>query len=180
MNESLEFHYKEMVRLASIFDSHSKDAFNDFKLLGAVGALLSWGPLSLSFEQIQPKAMLLGFLAILAVTGLVGIFALMRQSVVNFQLKELIFFETQIRQCLNGPELATFRVAEHWAAWSKTRQRRLGQHFYFLFYFVILAVPCVALFPNRFYMGIYVAAAMVVFAFHFRALSIVYPKGDRA
>jgi hypothetical protein len=57
MNESLEFHYKEMVRLASIFDSHSKDAFNDFKLLGAVGALLSWGPLSLSFEQIQPKAM---------------------------------------------------------------------------------------------------------------------------
>jgi hypothetical protein len=77
MNESLEFHYKEMVRLAAVFDSHSKDAFNDFKLLGAVGALLSWGPLSSSFEQIQPKTMLLGFLAILAVTGLVGIFAVL-------------------------------------------------------------------------------------------------------
>jgi len=180
MNESLEFHYKEMVRLAAIFDSHSKDAFNDFKLLGAVGALLSWGPLSLSFEKNQPKVMLLGFLAILAVTGLVGIFALMRQSVVNFQLKELIFFETRIRQCLNEPELETFRVAEHWVAWSKTRQRHLGEHFYFLFYFVILAVPCVALFPNWFSMGIYVVAVIVVFAFHYRALSIVYPKGDLA
>jgi len=180
MNESLEFHYKEMVRLAAVFDSHSKDAFNDFKLLGAVGALLSWGPLSSSFEQIQPKTMLLGFLAILAVTGLVGLFALMRQSVVNYQIKELKFFETQIRQCLSGSELETFRVAEHWLAWAKTRQRRLGQHFYFLFYFVILAVPCVALYPNWIYMGIYVVVALVVIALHFRALSIVYPKEDIA
>lgn len=178
MNESLEIHYKEMVRLAAIFDSHSKDAFNDFKLLGSLGALLSWGPISLSFEQIQPKIMLLGFLAILAVTGLVGLFALMRQSALNFQLKELILFETQIRQCLNGSELDTFRVAEHWFSLAKPRQRRLGNHFYVLFYFVILTVPCVALYPNWISMGIYMAAALIVIGLHHKALSIVYPKND--
>jgi len=40
--------------------------------------------------------------------------------------------------------------------------------------------PCIGLFPNWFSVGIYAVAAIVVFAFHYRALAIVYPKGDHA
>jgi len=37
--------------------------------------------------------------------------------------------------------------------------------------------PCIGLFPNWFSAGIYAVAAIVVFAFHFRALAIFYLKG---
>ncbi len=45
IDDVLSYHYKEMARISNIADSHIQGVFGDFKLLMAVGGMLSWKPI---------------------------------------------------------------------------------------------------------------------------------------
>jgi len=174
MNSKLEHHYKEFVRLSEVCDKHVESSFNDFKLLGALGALLSWGPISNITGKVPPDLVLIGFLAIIVITGLIGIYSLLRQSVVNFYLQEIQEYEEAIRKDLGDNSMGTFRVAEHWSQWSKTQQRKIGTVFYVLFYLAAILIPTLVLWDSPKERAIYLIVAAVIIAMHILTISIVY------
>lgn len=122
-SQIVDIYYQELARLADRTEELMHSAFEDIKLLGGIGALLSLKPLlalsplaSVSHPQLY---LLLGFLLIVLALGVVGFAALMKQSVVLFYLHEIQRYESEIRNLLGQQHASTFRVAEMWYLWAK-------------------------------------------------------------
>jgi hypothetical protein len=189
MNESLEYTYKEMIRLSQICDSYTKSSFDDIKLLGAIGSLLAWKPISevalsigrkgQEIPQTNDDFIFFGFLAILFITAIVSIAALLKQSVVFFYINELRYFEKKFREELGTAETKTFRVAENWTDWSKRKQRPIAIIFYFLFYFVLTVLPTCFLWTNKNNAIIYLFASLFVVSLHIGATKILHDKNSK-
>jgi len=190
--QALEIHYRELARLADHSENLTSTAFDDIKLLGGVGALLSWKPLlgqiSGSGAQAQQVYLLLGYLLIVLALGIIGYAALMKQSVVLFYLREIQRYEAEIRRRLGQENADTFRVAAMWHGWSEKTQQPLGRLFYGHFYLVIVLFPsCVLLFsggpaPNSaswLLAGICFVVSVAVCLTHYRATTkIVYTPAN--
>lgn len=186
--QALEIHYRELARLADHSGNLTCTAFEDIKLLGGVGALLSWKPLlgqiAESGAQAQQVYLLLGYLLIVLALGIIGLAALMKQSVVLFYLREIQRYEAEIRRRLGQENADTFRVAAMWHQWSEKTQRPLGRLFYVHFYLIIVLFPSsVLLFsgdraPNQtscLFAGICFVVSVGVCLTHYRATTrIVY------
>ncbi len=183
MSDKLDFKYREMVRLAEKSDEYTKASFEDFKLLGALGALIAWKPvveLLSGKPGVDKNILLIGFLAILAVSAVIGMFGLLRQSVVNFYLHELEKFEKEIRLELDDVDTATFRVAENWRMEGRKKQRRVAVRFYGLFYLVLIAYPTAILFVDctPLSAGIYLVSSIGIFLLHMSTTAIVHGDGQ--
>lgn len=182
VSEKLEFKYKEMVRLAEKSDEYAKSSFDDFKMLSALGVLLAWKPMSDIFipDMLMAKSnkfLFIGFLAILFVIAFIGLFGLMKQSVVNFYLEEIQAFEEEVRQELQDTNTNTFRVAENWMKRGSNKQRKVALRFYSLFYMVITIYPSAILASgSKVYAIAYFVAALLIAVLHFNTAMIVHGK----
>jgi hypothetical protein len=178
MNEKLELKYKEMVRLAEKSDEYAKSSFEDFKMLSALGALVAWKPIFdiINGESAQSsKLLFIGFLAILFIIAFIGLYALLKQAVVNFYLKELQIFEKDIRKEMGDEDTSTFHVAENWNNVGSKKQRAVAVRFYLLFYAIIIIFPTTILFFDSKYLALaYLISALFVVVLHFNATQIVY------
>jgi len=180
-NETLDYKYKEMVRLAEKSDEYAKSSFEDFKMLSAVGTLLAFKPATifLDFNGIGEEVLLIsGFLAILFIIAFIGFFGLMKQAIVNFYLGQIIVFEKEVRKELNenDHEIQTFRVAENWKLNGRIKQRNLAKKFYSLFYFVISIYPTVIIYIDTkfiFAFGYFVTSMLIV-ALHYTTAKMVH------
>lgn len=180
-NDALSYHYKETVRLANISDSYAKGAFADFKMLAAVGAILTWEPF---YEAVYREytgdinILFLGFVAILIMLAIVGIMNLQKLLIINFYLEQLQCFETEIRSLLGNQNSSTFRVAENWRTRASGKQMILGWIFYALFYIAAIT-PTYILYLNNpicYEWYIYLTIALIVIGVHIGAVVIVHKK----
>ena len=85
-NQRLEYLYKEYVRLSDKAEDFIKSTYDDFKMFGAVSAIIViWKPISELITPINSKAdssliLFLGFLSLLIVLGIIALLNLVKQS----------------------------------------------------------------------------------------------------
>jgi hypothetical protein len=141
--ERLDYLYREYVRLGEYSDSYIRSSFEDFKLLGAIGALLVWPPIAGAFDEDSSGSILLvGFIAILFIVAILGVRNLLKVSVIAIYIEQLERLEAEIRAELGTPQTKAFRLAESWVGRGMRRQGRIALRFHLLF-IVLLGV-----FPN--------------------------------
>lgn len=80
----MEYVYKEYVRLHEVANAYAHSSFDDFKLLAAVGLILTWAPFGSLFtgETASPEVLFLGFVAILLIIAIIGTRDFLKQSLI--------------------------------------------------------------------------------------------------
>lgn len=80
--EDRDLLYKEYVRLAECCNGYIKDSLQDIKLLGAIGAVLAWDPVTRMLEldaRMNQPVTPVGFTTLLALGHLASILYLLRE-----------------------------------------------------------------------------------------------------
>lgn len=106
-NQRLDYLYKEYVRLNQQAEEYIKSAFEDFKLMGVIGATIAlWKPVVDIIVLANPKIdysglLFIGFLSLLLVVATIGFWNLIKQSFIIFFADNLQGYEEEIRRELN-------------------------------------------------------------------------------
>lgn len=106
-NQRLDYLYKEYVRLNQQAEEYIKSAFEDFKLMGVIGATIAlWKPVVDFIVLANPKInysslLFIGFLSLLLVVATIGFWNLIKQSFIIFFADNLQGYEEEIRRELN-------------------------------------------------------------------------------
>ena len=167
--------------MAEISEEYAKSSFEDFKMLSAIGALLTFEPATSLFKLNDEMFLLIGFLSILLIISFIGFYGLMKQSIAVFYLNEICKFEAEIRDLIkdqNG-EMSSFKVAENWRAFGSKNQRIVAKRFYLLFYIVVSCFPSAVLFVSccSLKAAIYFFISIAVCIFHFSTAKMIHdPK----
>lgn len=112
--QRLDYLYKEYVRLSQQAEEYIKSAFDDFKLMGVIGATIAlWKPIVDVIVLANPKIdysglLFLGFLSLLLIIAIIGFWNLIKQSFIIFFADNLQGYEEEIRKEFN--ELGNSRV----------------------------------------------------------------------
>lgn len=113
-NQRLDYLYKEYVRLNQQAEEYIKSAFEDFKLMGVIGATIAlWKPVVDIIVLANPKInysglLFIGFLTLLLIVATIGFWNLIKQSFIIFFADNLQGYEEEIRRELN--EMGSSRV----------------------------------------------------------------------
>jgi hypothetical protein len=113
-SQTLEYLYKEYVRLAELGDSHLKGEQADCKPVAAIGLLLAWKPIT-DLTSASSTILLLGFIAILFISSIVGIRAFLKDSFIQYCGYQMGFYEEVIRKHLNCSEPHIFQFSTDWS-----------------------------------------------------------------
>lgn len=180
-SQLLEYLYKEYVRLSNLCDAYAKSSFDDFKLLGAIGALLAWKPVA-ELATASPFVVLLGFLAILFIVAIIGTRDLLKQSLINYYLSQIKFYEEEIRKILAHTDAPTFCFAIHWESWSQQKHLPIISRLYLLIVLAVTVLPSIILTTQRphWYAAIYVLAALFSLIVYLSAALVLYGKSKRS
>ncbi len=106
-NQRLDYLYKEYVRLNQQAEEYIKSAFEDFKLMGVIGATIAlWKPVVDIIVLANPKInysglLFIGFLSLLLVIATIGFWNLIKQSFIIFFADNLQGYEEDCRRELN-------------------------------------------------------------------------------
>ncbi len=106
-NQRLDYLYKEYVRLNQQAEEYIKSAFEDFKLMGVIGATIAlWKPVVDVIVLANPKInysglLFIGFLTLLLIVATIGFWNLIKQSFIIFFADNLQGYEEEIRRELN-------------------------------------------------------------------------------
>ena len=106
-NQRLDYLYKEYVRLNQQAEEYIKSAFEDFKLMGVIGATIAlWKPVVDIIVLANPKInysglLFIGFLTLLLIVATIGFWNLIKQSFIIFFADNLQGYEEEIRRELN-------------------------------------------------------------------------------
>jgi hypothetical protein len=173
--QTLEYLYKEYVRLGELCENYTKSSFEDFKLLGAISVLLAWKPIA-EFTAASTSIILFGFLAILFIVAIVGTRDLIKQSIISYYLSQIKIYEEEIRINLDRPDASTFRSAINWEYWSRQKHAPVLSRFYLLINLIVIIFPTVMLISQKphWYAGIYAALALVVLSIYLSAVKVLY------
>jgi hypothetical protein len=142
--DDLDILYKEYVRLNARLDTIIDGSWADFKLLGAIGALIAWPPLAQSnlFSTSDlALALFVGFVGILFVIVVLGMRDLIKQSVMQHYMFELQLQEEAIRARLQHDTPQSFHLADHWLGHRVRTWRGIVSRFYLSFYLFLFAFP---------------------------------------
>ena len=142
--DEVELLYREYVRLNARLDGIVDGVWNDFRLLGAVGALVAWAPIAQSglFSQSDPAPLLfIGFVGILIVVSVIGVRNLIKETVIAHYLLELRSCETDLRSQLDPAKLHSFRAAAHWLDHRAVTWRGVLSRFYLLIGVFLVLFP---------------------------------------
>lgn len=173
--ESLTYHYQEMVRLSNGVDAAVKDIFGDFKLLAAVGGILSWKPIHDAFQLGGPNdssLLFIGFVAIIFFLAIAGVMNLQRQLLVNFNIEQIRQYELEVRTLLGNKDARTFRNAENWQTGASSKLVLVSLIFNLHFYAAILMPVFLLEFDP--YGWIYLIIAVVAIMLNTLTLYIVH------
>jgi hypothetical protein len=165
--------YKEYARLSDKAEDFIKNAYEDFKLLGVVSAVIViWKPISEVVLPISPKLnssliLFLGFLSLLIVVGLIALTNLIKQSYTWYFVHNLQAYEVEIRK-----ELGEVENSQIFSFYIDKEKTRFVTASYRLSYraFVISLISVVTLLPfiilcysNIFYAVLYVSISLLGF-----------------
>ena len=180
-SHSLEYLYKEYVRLSERCASYVKSSFDDFKLFGAVGAVaLAWKPIADAnlFGRVDKSVVLLyGFIVILFIVIILGIFNALKQSLVVYYLQELRVYEAEIRAQLGQTDKMTFRWTESYPKWRNTAVKRIAVHLTIVLFLIVILFPTIVLlFDHPLYAGIYGFVSLVALAVYLNAAKIIFKE----
>jgi len=109
-NQRIDLLYKEYARLNDKVEDHIKNVYEDFKFLGAIGAIIVlWKPISdlvpLTDVKIEYDGLLfLGFLSLLLTWGLILFLNLTKQAYMFLLVHNLRSYEEEIRRELHEQE----------------------------------------------------------------------------
>lgn len=145
---NLDLIYKEYVRLSQRMDTIIDGSWNDFKLLSAIGALLAWAPISQSnlfSGQDNGIVMLVGFTGILIIISVIGMRDMIKQSIIQYYLDQLIFYEDDIRIQLNQPDTKSLRCIRNWSDQRYKQHKIIVMLFYSLICLFVLIFPFVTI-----------------------------------
>src|SRR3989442_944914 len=144
---SLEYVYKEYVRLSERCASYVQSSFDDIKLFGVGGLAFAWKPIVDHFEPEQPgntaqsRLLFYGFLTILLVVIIFGIFNLLKQSLVTYYLRHLRAYETEIRADLGDINKVAFEWTESYSKWRKNVVIRIFVHLLIVVCLAVIGFP---------------------------------------
>jgi hypothetical protein len=169
-NQRLEYLYKEYVRLSDKAEDLIKSTYDDFKLFGAVGAIIViWKPISEFITPVNSKfspslALLLGFLSLHMVLGIIVLLNLVKQSYTWYFVHNLQAYETEIRKELNETEVSqvfNFNIAKEEKRFITAVYRLSFRTFIMFFSFAIISIPSIILCSsNIFYAAIYLLISL--------------------
>jgi hypothetical protein len=145
---SLEYVYKEYVRLSERCASYVQSSFDDIKLYGVSGLAFAWKPIVdyLKLNQTDKSPVLFyGFLTILLVVIILGIFNLLKQSLVIYYLRHLRAYETEIRADLGEINKVAFEWTESYSEWRKKIVIRIFLHLQIVVCLAVIVFPIVIL-----------------------------------
>lgn len=145
---SLEYLYKEYVRLSERCASYVQSSFDDFKLYGASGLVFALKPIldSSQFSESTKNLMLFyGFLTILLVTMILAIAHMVKQSLVVYYLQYLRAYESRIKAELGLTDEATFQWAEDYSKWRRKVVAPIFIHLLIVLIFTVILFPTVIL-----------------------------------
>lgn len=169
--DRLAYLYKEFARTAGTVHALVHSSFDDFRLLGAIGVLLAWPPLTKSdlFDSRSSRestVLLIGFLAFLFLVGALVVRDLLKQSIIRFQVEQVARLEAEIRKELALSESTAFRQAASWANWERQWYTPLLGHFALLFVLILLGFPdfVLALDGEPWHVAVYTGTFAVVSA----------------
>jgi len=157
---SVEYIYKEYVRLSERCVSYVQSSFDDIKLFGASGLVFVWKPIvDTRFFDGTNKSFFLfcGFLTILLVVIILGIFSLLKQSLVIYYLKHLRAYEAEIRADLGQINKVAFEWTESYSRWRKNVVIRIFFHLLLVVGLTTILFPIVILLQESSprYAGVY-------------------------
>lgn len=186
-NLYLKHIYLEYERLHHLWDSYSKSSFDDFKLLGAVGLIIAWGPITkcLSKENTTGSSMadptiFFGFLGILFIIAIIGIRDLLKQSIIVFCMKEIRHYENELSSILQNQNTHLFCISNQWRTWFRQKHSRIAFYFYLLCLIFSLIYPTAIMSlmcNNWIYPGIYLGFGIILSIFSFKCIYVIYKNG---
>ncbi|NER79304.1 MAG: hypothetical protein F6K42_06910 [Leptolyngbya sp. SIO1D8] len=172
-NRRLEYLYKEYTRLSDKAEDFINRSYDDFKLFGAVSAIIViWKPLS---EFIVPKnayldsslALFLGFLSLLTVLGLIALLNLLKQSYTWYFVHNLQAFEQEIRKELGeavDSQVFNFNLAKEEKRFITSVYRLSFKTLVMSFAFAVIFIPSAILFYSKvLYAVIYLLISLLGF-----------------
>lgn len=153
-SQRLEYLYKEYVRLSDKAEDFIKSTYDDFKLFGAVSAIIViWKPISELIasgnSRLDPSLVLfLGFLSLLTVLGIIALLNLVKQSYTWYFVHNLQAYETEIRKELGeagDSQVFNFNIAKEEKRFITAVYRLSFRAFLMSFAFAVISTPSIIL-----------------------------------
>jgi len=168
--EARELLYKEYVRLAECCNGYVKDALSDIKLLGGIGAVLAWDPISRMLEldaRLDQPVTPVGFTTLLLVVMFVLFYNLLKQSIFFFHQARMRRFETRLNVLYPGAE-PVFALALAWPNWQRRVHDRIALLTFAIFYTILIAFPTTLMVLQGFgrWAMLYIGLALVLSLAH--------------
>jgi hypothetical protein len=178
--QRLDYLYKEYVRLSEQAEEYIKSAFEDFKLMGVIGATIAlWKPIVDAIQLASPDIdadglLFLGFLSLLLVIAIIGFWNLMKQSFIIFFADNLQGYEEEIRKALNeqgGSRVFNLNLEKEIKLIES--YRTTFRAFLAIFALATTGIPFLILLPIELtYALIYLSVSLSIFLLYFRVLKL--------
>jgi hypothetical protein len=169
-SQRLEYLYKEYVRLSDKAEDLIKSTYDDFKLFGAVGAVIViWKPISefttLVNSKLSPSLTLfLGFLSLHVVLGIIVLLNLVKQSYTWYFVHNLQAYEAEIRKELDEAEVSkvfNFNIAKEEKRFITAVYRLSFRTLVMFLSFAVISIPSIILcYSNLLYAAIYLLISL--------------------
>jgi hypothetical protein len=172
-NQRLEYLYKEYVRLNDKADDLISSTYDDFKLLGVVGAvIIVWKPISEIILPTIPRLdsslfLFLGFLSLLIILGLIALVNLIKQSYTWYFVYNLQAYELEIKKELDeakNSQIFNFNLGKEETKFIIASYRLAFRTFVFAMAAFITLVPFVILcYSSVVYAVLYLSISLIGF-----------------
>ncbi len=162
--KSLDILCEEYVRLRTRYEALVDSSFGDFQYLAAIGGLIAWPPLATSdiFQAADTGLRLLvGFIGILFLIGILATRDMVKWSIIEFYLQEMLNCERAIKLLLK-PDIQVFHFAHNWPKHYREHYVPVFIRFTLLFVLLLLFFPVGVLYLRGEYS--YVVVYLVGFA----------------
>ncbi|WP_375768677.1 hypothetical protein NR798_44540 [Archangium gephyra] len=157
----IDYVYKEYVRLNEKVDAYLQGSFSDFKMLAALGSLVSFAISGLALyahngkvelgvagpagQQHVAQMAFVGFLCALSVAAILWFRDLLKQSIIEALVQNLCRYEQQLQQRLELEGTQTFALNTELAHWGRSQHRWLLLLFQLVFALAIGGIPAYVL-----------------------------------
>jgi hypothetical protein len=133
--------YKEYVRRSNAIEKMTHSSFDDFKLLGALGAIFAWKPLSvyLTGAAVDRLVLFAGFAALSTILFIIAARDLLKQALIGFGLRELRAVERALAERTRHPNV--FDGVAEFGKWRKDTFAYPLAHFHILVALVVIGLP---------------------------------------
>ncbi|MGH1439385.1 MAG: hypothetical protein ACRBBR_04660 [Cellvibrionaceae bacterium] len=182
----LDFCYKEYVRLADMQEKQMQSVFSDIKLLGALGAMLSWKPILDSIgEGNEPVVLMLGFIVLMFIALFILLYDFMKQSILLFYTNQMKYYEAELRTKLDLAQGGIFSTVSNWQKWMVSIHDPIVKRFFSCFFSFLVIFPVVIILTSGklestyLYALIYFIITLILIGINVQCIYIITQKITR-